>query len=111
MDVGAEYGNYASDMTRCIPVSGRFTARQRAVYDGVLRVMRGAMTLLRPGVSLHDYHREVGELMTRELLELKLIDAATTLPSKMQIGRPTRSTSCTAQSLAGLRCARRGACA
>ncbi len=75
MDVGAEYGNYASDMTRCIPVSGRFTARQRAVYDGVLRVMRGAMTLLRPGVSLHDYHREVGELMTRELLELKLIDA------------------------------------
>jgi Xaa-Pro aminopeptidase len=75
MDVGAEYGNYASDMTRCIPVSGRFTARQRAVYDGVLRVMRGAMTLLRPGVALHDYHREVGELMTRELLELKLIDA------------------------------------
>lgn len=75
MDVGAEYGNYASDMTRCIPVSGRFTARQRAVYDGVLRVMRGAMTLLRSGVSLHDYHREVGELMTRELLELKLIDA------------------------------------
>lgn len=74
MDVGAEYGNYASDMTRCIPVSGRFTDRQRSVYNSVLRVMREAMTLLRPGVSLHDYHRQVGELMTRELLELKLID-------------------------------------
>lgn len=74
MDVGAEYGNYAADMTRCLPVSGRFTDRQKAVYNGVLKVMREAMTLLRPGVSLHDYHRQVGELMTRELLELKLID-------------------------------------
>lgn len=74
MDVGAEYGNYASDMTRCIPVSGRFTLRQREVYDSVLRVMREAMGLLRPGVLLFDYHREVGELMTRELLALKLID-------------------------------------
>jgi len=74
MDVGAEYGNYASDMTRCLPVSGRFTDRQRKVYDAVLSVMRDAMKLLRPGVSLHEYHKEVGELMTAQLLGLGLID-------------------------------------
>ena len=74
MDVGAEYGNYASDMTRCIPVSGRFTDRQKAVYKSVYSVMQDAMKLLRPGVSLHEYHKEVGELMTKQLLDLKLID-------------------------------------
>ena len=75
MDVGAEYGNYASDMTRCVPVSGKFTDRQRAVYNTVLSVMRGAIKLLRPGVSLHEYHIQVGELMTKELLDLGLITA------------------------------------
>ena len=74
MDVGAEYGNYASDMTRCIPVSGRFTDRQKAVYNSVYSVMQDAMKLLKPGVSLHEYHKEVGELMTKQLLDLKLID-------------------------------------
>ena len=74
MDVGAEYGNYSADMTRCIPVSGKFSDRQRAVYNSVYSVMQSAMKLLRPGVSLHDYHKEVGELMTRQLLDLKLID-------------------------------------
>jgi len=74
LDVGAEYGNYAADMTRCIPVSGKFTDRQRAVYNSVYSVIQSAMKLLRPGVSLHDYHKEVGELMTRQLLDLKLID-------------------------------------
>ena len=74
MDVGAEYGNYAADMTRCIPVSGRFTDRQKAVYNSVHSVMKDAMKLLRPGVSLHEYHKEVGELMTQQLLNLKLID-------------------------------------
>ena len=74
MDVGAEYGNYASDMTRCVPVSGRFTDRQKAVYNAVHSVMQDAMKLLKPGVSLHEYHKEVGELMTKQLLDLKLID-------------------------------------
>ncbi len=73
MDVGAEYGGYASDMTRCVPVSGRFTPRQRSVYESVLRVMRGAMGLLRPGVTLAAYHVQVGELMTQELLGLGLL--------------------------------------
>ncbi|MEC7653702.1 MAG: aminopeptidase P family protein [Bacteroidota bacterium] len=74
MDVGAEYGNYASDMTRCIPVSGRFTDRQKAVYNSVYSVMQEAMKLLKPGLSLHEYHKDVGELMTKQLLDLKLID-------------------------------------
>ena len=74
MDVGAEYGNYAADMTRCIPVSGKFTDRQRAVYTSVHSVMQDAMKLLKPGVTLYDYHKEVGELMTKQLLDLKLID-------------------------------------
>tara|TARA_B100000427_G_scaffold304619_1_gene290018 strand:+ start:1520 stop:2809 length:1290 start_codon:yes stop_codon:yes gene_type:complete len=74
MDVGAEYGNYASDMTRCVPVNGKFTNRQKAVYNSVYSVMQDAMKLLKPGVSLHEYHKEVGELMTKQLLDLKLID-------------------------------------
>lgn len=73
MDVGAEYGNYASDMTRCVPVSGRFTARQKQVYNAVLSVMRDASKLIRPGVMMHEYHKQVGELMTKQLLDLGLI--------------------------------------
>ncbi|MGB3182768.1 MAG: aminopeptidase P family protein [Cyclobacteriaceae bacterium] len=74
MDVGAEYGNYNADMSRTIPVNGRFTQRQRQVYDAVLRVMKEAMELLTPGNNIPDYHREVGKLMERELLGLKLLD-------------------------------------
>ena len=74
LDVGAEYANYASDLTRSIPVNGRFTQRQRAVYDSVLHVKREAEKLLVPGTMLKDYHGEVGKLMESELLKLKLID-------------------------------------
>jgi len=74
MDVGAEYANYASDMTRCIPVNGRFTTRQRQVYNAVLRVMKEASSMLRPGVFLADYHKEVGLIMQSELIGLGLID-------------------------------------
>jgi Xaa-Pro aminopeptidase len=75
LDFGCEYGNYAADLTRTIPVNGRFTPRQREVYDAVLRVQREAMTLLRPGKQLDDYHKEVGLLMEKELLQLGLITA------------------------------------
>ena len=75
MDVGAEYANYASDCTRCFPVNGKFTPRQKEVYDAVLRVMRASMDLLRPGVFLKDYHKQVGELMEKELIGLGLITA------------------------------------
>ena len=74
MDVGAEYANYASDMTRCIPVSGRFTKRQKDVYNAVLSVMKQAISMLKPGVLLGDYHKEVGLIMQSELLGLGLID-------------------------------------
>jgi Xaa-Pro aminopeptidase len=75
MDVGAEYGNYNADMTRCVPVNGKFTPRQAEVYNAVLRVMNAATELLQPGVMMHEYHRQVGELMTKELIDLKLITA------------------------------------
>ncbi len=75
LDVGAEYANYASDLTRCIPVNGRFTDRQKAVYNSVLEVKNEAQKLLRPGITLADYHKQVGLLMEAELLKLKLIDA------------------------------------
>ena len=74
-DVGAEYGNYTCDVTRCYPVNGKFTARQTEVYNAVLRVHEGAIALLRPGIMLDDYHKKVGELMTEELLKLGLITA------------------------------------
>ena len=73
MDVGAEYGNYASDMTRTIPVSGRFTPRQRAVYEAVLKVKDEATKLLIPGVLWKDYHVEVGKLMSSALVDLGLL--------------------------------------
>jgi Xaa-Pro aminopeptidase len=75
MDVGAEYANYASDMTRCVPVNGRFTDRQKDVYNAVLRVMKGATDMLRPGIYLHEYHKEVGSMMEKELIGLGLLDA------------------------------------
>ena len=76
MDVGAEYANYSSDMTRTIPVNGRFDARQKAVYQAVLNVKNEATKLLVPGTIWEDYHVEVGKMMTSELLGLGLIDKA-----------------------------------
>lgn len=76
MDVGAEYANYSSDMTRTIPVSGRFTDRQKAVYNAVNRVKNDATNMLKPGTIWADYHVEVGKLMTSELLGLGLLDKA-----------------------------------
>ncbi|PTL98991.1 MAG: X-Pro aminopeptidase, partial [Candidatus Arcticimaribacter sp.] len=74
LDVAAEYGNYKSDLTRTIPVSGAFTERQKAVYNAVLRVKNEATKLLVPGTIWKEYHKEVGELMTSELLGLGLLD-------------------------------------
>jgi Xaa-Pro aminopeptidase len=73
LDVAAEYANYASDMTRCVPVSGKFTKRQKNVYNAVLRVMKAAMAMLKPGNTFEKYNKAVGELMTEELLKLKLL--------------------------------------
>ncbi|WP_461302278.1 aminopeptidase P N-terminal domain-containing protein [Aureisphaera sp.] len=76
MDVGAEYANYSSDMTRTIPVNGRFTERQKKVYNAVNRVKEDATKMLVPGALWKEYHVEVGKLMTSELLGLGLIDKA-----------------------------------
>jgi Xaa-Pro aminopeptidase len=76
MDIGAEYANYSSDMTRTIPVSGKFTNRQKDIYNAVLRVKNEATKLLIPGADWEAYHIEVGELMTSELLGLGLLDKA-----------------------------------
>ncbi len=74
LDVGAEYANYSSDLTRCIPVSGRFTDRQRQVYNAVLHVKKEAEKLLVPGTIMAEYHKEVGRIMEGQLLNLGLID-------------------------------------
>ena len=76
LDVGAEYANYSSDMSRTIPVSGKFTDRQKQVYNAVNRVKDEATKLLVPGTLWEQYHVEVGKLMTSELLGLGLLDKA-----------------------------------
>lgn len=74
LDVAAEYANYSSDLTRCIPVNGRFTDRQKAVYNAVLHVKKEAEKLLVPGTILSEYHKEVGLMMQDQLVQLGLID-------------------------------------
>jgi Xaa-Pro aminopeptidase len=76
LDVGAQYANYSSDMTRTIPVSGKFTKRQKEVYNAVNRVKNEATKMLIPGAFWESYHVEVGKLMTSELLGLGLLDKA-----------------------------------
>ena len=72
-DVGCWYANYASDVSRCYPVNGKFTQRQKEVYNAVLRVQKKCFEILRPGVMMHEYHKRVGDFMTEELLKLGLI--------------------------------------
>ena len=76
LDIGAEYANYDADLSRTIPVNGKFTKRQKEVYNAVLRVQKAAIEMIRPGTVLKKYHQEVGLLMQDELLKLKLIDKA-----------------------------------
>lgn len=76
LDVGAEYANYASDLSRTIPVSGRFSPRQKAVYQAVLNVKNEATKMLQPGTLWKEYHQEVGKIMSSELLQLGLLDKA-----------------------------------
>ncbi len=74
LDCAANYAGYNSDLTRTIPVNGRYTPRQRAVYEAVLRVKDEATKMLRPGVLIADYQKEVGKLMESELIGLRLLD-------------------------------------
>ena len=76
LDIAAEYANYKSDLTRTIPVSGKFSDRQKAVYNAVNHVKKEATKLLVPGTLWKEYHVEVGDIMTSELLKLGLLDKA-----------------------------------
>lgn len=73
MDVGASYANYSADITRCFPVSGTFTERQKAVYEAVLSVQKQIIELIRPGVTLSHLQITTRELITEALLGLNLI--------------------------------------
>ncbi|MEO6728477.1 MAG: aminopeptidase P family protein [Candidatus Dojkabacteria bacterium] len=73
-DFGAEYGNYNADMSRSVPVNGKFSKRQKEVYNSVLHVMKESIKMLVPGTIWNEYHEEVGKLMTGELIKLGLLD-------------------------------------
>jgi Xaa-Pro aminopeptidase len=73
LDIAANYGNYNADLTRTIPVNGKFTPRQRQVYEAVLRVFKKCCEMLRPGVIIREYQEQVGLLMTEELIGLGLL--------------------------------------
>ncbi|MER3375903.1 MAG: aminopeptidase P family protein [Allomuricauda sp.] len=76
LDLAAEYANYSADMTRTVPINGRFTDRQKEVYSAVLRVKNEATKMLVPGVIWAEFHKEVGKIMTSELIGLGLLDKA-----------------------------------
>jgi Xaa-Pro aminopeptidase len=73
LDVGASYANYNADMTRVIPVNGKFTPRQKEVYNSVLRVKNAATKMLRPGVIYFEYHKEIQKIIESELIGLNLL--------------------------------------
>ncbi len=73
LDFGAEYANYAADMTRCIPINGKFSARQKEIYNAVLNIHNQAKKMLLVGETWDNYHTKVGKITTEELLKLKLI--------------------------------------
>jgi Xaa-Pro aminopeptidase len=74
MDFGAEYANYAADVTRTVPVNGKFSKRQKQVYDAVLKVQQAAIQLLTPGKNFEEYNGAVGKIMENELIGLGLLD-------------------------------------
>ncbi len=76
MDFGADYGYYSGDMTRCVPVNGKYSARQKEVYNTVLHVMREAKKLLRPGITLNEYNVQSALIMEQALIKLGLISAS-----------------------------------
>jgi Xaa-Pro aminopeptidase len=75
-DIAAEYANYKSDLSRTVPVSGKFSDRQKAVYNAVNQVKKEATKMLLPGTLWKEYHIEVGKIMTSELLNLGLLNKA-----------------------------------
>ena len=73
MDFGAEYGGYCADLTRTVPVNGKFSRRQKRVYDSCLQIHNYAKSILKPGISIVDYTDKVGEEATQQFLKLGLL--------------------------------------
>lgn len=90
LDIGAEYARYNADLTRTIPVSGRFSPRQRAVYEAVHRIYRACIdTLIRPGVAMRaTYERQVARLVEDELISLGLLEAAKVAEERLDENKP-----------------------
>ena len=76
MDVGADYMNYSADITRCFPISGTFSERQKQVYSAVLKTNKEIISMVAPGVELMDLHLKSREIIGKELVELGLLDNA-----------------------------------
>ena len=76
MDVGASHQNYSADITRCFPISGKFSQRQTEVYQAVLDVQKEIITQIRPGISLSELQAKTRELIAEKLIALKLIEDA-----------------------------------
>ena len=76
MDFGAEYGGYNADLTRTVPVNGKFTKRQKEVYNACLQVHRYCATILKPGITIADYHEKVGDEFTKQYIKLGLLTKA-----------------------------------
>jgi len=76
MDFGAEYGGYCADMTRTVPVNGKFTSRQKEVYDACLHLNRYARSILKPGLAFQAYQKEMGEEANKVLEKIGLITKA-----------------------------------
>ncbi len=76
IDFGAEFANYAADVTRTVPVNGKFAKRQKEVYHAVLKIQKAAIKMLKPGNTLEKYHKAVAELMEAELIRLGLLKKA-----------------------------------
>ena len=76
IDFGAEYANYAGDVTRTLPVSGKFSKRQKQVYNAVLNVQKAAIKLLVPGNTFDGYNKEIGKLMESKLIRLGVLDSS-----------------------------------
>jgi Xaa-Pro aminopeptidase len=74
MDFGAEYGNYCADLTRTVPVSGKFTKRQKEVYNACLHLHKYAASILKPGISLVDYTAKIGDEATKQFLKIGLLN-------------------------------------
>jgi Xaa-Pro aminopeptidase len=76
MDVGADNNNYSADITRCFPISGKFSERQAQVYNAVLRVQKAIIEMIKPGVELMDLQNKTRELIAQELIQMGLISEA-----------------------------------